>query len=326
MEIQTTQTTQAIQADIIANLRIVNYRGKYTISTFPLELVWGVQGSVLECENCMAYGICPNTNILIGMCVNCANLVYHGKYGCGYYQHLKGFSPTDIPVAFGNLKTKDVVSKLKEIIENEHINSNLKQVINHNYYDYTVYNLSLLSTFDINLLKTANNEGWIQFKKYYNVEDEVLHMLINKIFEIKKDYQYIPTSELLFNKKYYKKCSIIEKFYKVKLSVANNINLQIPEDLPVFESVTIKYSCSFCKIEKLQESKKELKNCGCKEVNYCSFACQKRDWKYNHKYSCTYNSNIISNLGLGSRLGLNSFANLTVNDEDYSTESTNSTD
>ena len=151
------------------NLAIVEYRGIKCINTMPLELIWGDSGSVLECSNCMEYASDPLTKVLIGLCVNCADFTYNGKYGCGYYINLTGLEINDVPLAFGNLNTYDVIRKLHDIYENENENenedkneneNNYKQNIVNDYkYVYSFYNLSLLSHFDINLLRNKNNYG-----------------------------------------------------------------------------------------------------------------------------------------------------------------------
>jgi hypothetical protein len=310
---------------ILDNLTIVKYRGIHCISTIPLELVWGIEGSVLECGNCIAYASDPKTKVLIGLCVNCAKLTYNCKYGCGYYYDLKGLNASDVPLAFGNLNTNNVVRKLNEIYEKEKetnndikYNQNVIYNINNNSskFIYSIYNLSMLSYFDIRLLMIKINEGWTYFKNYYNSEDEILEIIIDEILAIKKKYDNIPKSKLLFDNDYYKKCNDIEKFYKVELplppfdnsefeneneneNINENENENINENAEVNTSLdTIIYNCKYCNIQK---NKKEFKKCGdCKKVRYCSIACQERDWKFVHKYECRCDvySNLLNSLGI----------------------------
>ena len=78
----TNSTYQTNSTNLLDNLKIVTYRGIKCINTFPLELVWGKQNSCLECKNCSEYA--TYNNIIIGMCINCAEHYYNGKYGSGY--------------------------------------------------------------------------------------------------------------------------------------------------------------------------------------------------------------------------------------------------
>ena len=281
----------------LENLHIVKYRGITTISTFPLELVWGKQDTILECKNCIEYG--SYNNILIGLCVNCAKYEYKGKYGCGYYIDFKGIQSNYIPLAFGNLNTDDVINRLN-IIYNNFDNNNLQQIFIDNKYIFTIYNLSLLSYFDINLLKTKNNEGWKEIKSYYNSDDEVIDIIIDKILELKLEYKDKSRNEILFDINYYNKCRRIEKFFKYSnrdILLDNNFNSEIDNNIN-------NYVCSYCKVEKLYKDRKQLKSCKCKEVKYCSIACQSRDWKKEHKYNCKY------------YMSLATFRNLTIIEEE----------
>ena len=281
----------------LQNLHTVKYRGITTISSFPLELVWGKTDTVLECQNCIEYG--SYKNILIGLCVNCAKDIYNGKYGCGYYYYLKGQTTNDIPVAFGKLDTNDVINKLN-IIYNNFNNSNLPKIIIDNNDRFTIYNLSLLSYFDINLLVTKNNDGWKEIKIYYNSEDDVIDIIIDTLLELKLEYKNISQNEILFDINYYNKCRSIEKFFKYnnrEILLENNYNSHIINN-------TNNYVCNYCKIEKLYKDRKQLKSCKCREVKYCSIACQSRDWKQDHKQNCKY------------YMSLATFRSLTIIDDD----------
>ena len=156
--------------NLLDNLKIVTPRGIKCISTFPLELVWGKQNSCLECKNCAEYA--TYNNIIIGICINCAEHYYNGKYGSGYYINLSGKDNFTKPLAFGKLNTNDVINKLKSINPNnisyEYPNTN------NSIHVFSIYDMVIrLSKNDINLLLKKYNYGWVEFYKYYfNINNE----------------------------------------------------------------------------------------------------------------------------------------------------------
>ena len=282
-----------IYQEKLNNLTIKIIRGIKCINTFPDDLVWGKKNTVLECSSCIKYASCPITKILIGLCHNCA-YDYNGKYGCGYYMNLQDNNMNnmnnmnEIPRAFGDLHTIDVLDKLIHIsLYNEYTN-----MIN-NYKDvFSIYNLFMLSTNDIHLLLEKHNYGILYFKEYYNCDYEVLNIIINSINELKLEYNNLTKSEILFNETLYKKCIDIENFYKVNNTCSNSSNIHSSNNNN-HNNIIIKYNCNYCYIRKASI---DMKKCsGCKMVRYCSIACQTRDWKLKHNYSCLVYRNQIHN-------------------------------
>jgi len=254
------------------NLEVVTHRGIKCINTFPSNIIWGIPNTVLECNNCISYAIDPNTNVLIGLCANCAE-IYKGKYGCGYYGNLQGMTKNINPVTFGGLNTDDVIKKLSTFS-----NLDKSKIICLRQNDlYTIYNLVLLSNNDIELLCNKDNYGWKEFQNYYNCEDEALEIIIENIYKLKSELEKIRTeniSDFLFDKEFYKKCIDVEDYFRVKHETEP---IELPES-------NIK-QCNYCRKESCKIN--DLKKCGnCKEVRYCSIACQTRDWKIKHKKIC----------------------------------------
>jgi len=286
---------------------IVLNRGIKCIDTFPNELVWGgISGTVLECANCIYYASDPITHVLFGLCIHCAR-EYNGKYGCGYFIDLKGYTPNDIPVVFGGLSTEDALDNLHTYINSDEYDGH----DGHDGHDgngnmyftfqtciktdnvFSIYNLALLSDNDINLLKKIPNNGWNSFKNYYNLfdfedSDMQLILILKQVSQLKSKYE-IESNNILFNKEFYKECVSIEHEIKKKIEY----NLVIKENKTKFNSNSdnsnnnnYKYQCNYCKILK---KKSHLKKCSiCKKVKYCSIACQTRDWKLKHKVLCSY--------------------------------------
>jgi len=281
--------------DNIDNLTIVNHRGIQCISTFPKELVWATPEYIgLGCKNCMEYA--TYKKVMIGLCINCAD-TYNGKYGSGYYGTLDGLNMFDNPVAFGNLNTYDVINKIDEIDEIDEIDdSKSSDIIYDSDINYSVFYLSIVSKNDIILLKELiintimeDYSCWYYFKDYYNCDDEVLIIILNAILKLKEEYEILDIN-VMFDKDYFKKCNIIETFYRVlpyEIEQANNdYDTRYNEEYYNYRQYTktIKYNCNYCNIQK---TKKELKKCGgCEKVNYCSIACQTHDWKTSHKKEC----------------------------------------
>ena len=245
------------------NINTITYRGIVCIDTFPLELVWGKTDTVLECNNCLTYATFKN--VLVGLCLNCANNSYNGKYGKGFYNYpYSDFNNNDISYCFGAIHPLHILN-IKGL---EYPQTALNSI-----ESYTIYNLSLSSKHELSLLLKPpfNMYGLIDFKDYYKCDHEVLHMIVDKINELKISFN-------IWSNKYYTDCLDIEKFYKV-----SDEDYKI-ENIIYDTLVKTKYSCFYCNMYKYKE---DLKKCGkCYSVRYCSIACQSRDWDAKHKTEC----------------------------------------
>lgn len=281
-------------------ISIIYVRGIYCINTLPNELIWGLSGTCLECKTCIKYGTDKLTNIFIGMCYICSYM-YEGKYGCGYFSNLKGYK-NNVPVAFGDLSTEDILNQLQSIVnQNPELRYPL-QIANNPKHVYSIFNMASLYNNDINLLSKQNNDGWQIFKNYYNCDNDTLMIIIETILKLKNKYNIIDiinnTGNLLFNNEFYKECENIEKFFKVTSVTGNNILLDTRILQETQESQepqeTHKNKCGYCEIQK---PKAMLRKCeGCKNMKYCSIICQRRDWVINHKKICSFNCivNVVS--------------------------------
>ena len=290
--------------------KIIIHRGIACLNTIPNELVWGIANTVLECANCLYYASEPKTNVLIGICMNCAS-IYNGVYGCGYFINLQGYTNDDIPTAFGGITTNEAINILSNLLyDNNGIPNSLPILIENGIHNnitkqthinskdvFSIYNLALLSKNDLNLLSKQNNYSWINFKNYYNCSNnEELYSILDTITMLKHEYELENEQErakILFNECFYKECVKIEKRlkYNIYMNHVNQTQTQTPSGsnsiVPIDAIDSNKYYCNYCKIYK---NKKGLKNCGgCKQVKYCSISCQTRDWKLNHNKICTYN-------------------------------------
>ena len=237
----------------VDNLTIVNHRGIQCISTFPKELVWATPEYIgLGCRNCMEYA--TYKKVMIGLCINCAQN-YNGKYGSGYYGAPNGLNMIDNPVAFGNLNSQDVINKLDEIDEIDEINvANISDIIYDSDINYSVFYLSLVSKNDIILLKEIiintimeDYSCWYYFKDYYNCDDEVLIIILNSILKLKEEYEILDIN-VMFDKDYFKKCNIIETFYRVlpyHIEQANNYHNEEYYNYRHYVK-SIKYNCNYC--------------------------------------------------------------------------------
>ena len=251
------------------NINTITYRGIVCIDTFPLELVWGKPDTVLECNNCLTYATFKN--ILVGLCINCAKTSYNGKYGKGFYNYpYSDFTNNDISYCFGNIHPLHIL----------HIKGlEYPQTALNSIDSYTIYNLSLSSKHELSLLLKPpfNMYGLTDFKDYYKCDHEVLHMILDKINDLKVSFN-------LWNVNYYNDCINIEKFYKVSDEDYKIVNENVNENENDSINNKPKYSCYYCNIYKYKE---DLKKCGkCYSVRYCSIACQKRDWYAKHKSEC----------------------------------------
>jgi len=245
------------------NRKTITYRGIVCIDTFPLELVWSKTDTVLECNNCLTYATFKN--VLVGLCINCANNSYNGKYGKGFYNYPYNDSSDDeISYCFGNIHPLHIIN-IKGL---EYPQTALNSI-----ESYTIYNLSLSSKHELNLLLQIpfNIYGLYELQTYYNCDIEVLYMIIEKIKEHKLTFN-------IWNVNYYTKCLDIEKFYKISKEDYNIDNI-------IYDTIVkTKYSCYYCNMYKY---KVDLKKCGkCYNVRYCSIACQSRDWDTKHKSVC----------------------------------------
>jgi len=283
---------------------IIFNRGIRCINSFPNELVWGgLKGTVLECANCIYYASDPITHVLFGLCMHCAS-EYDGKYGCGYFIDLKGYTINDIPIAFGGLSTEEALDNLHTYINSDEndgydFNSNFQTCIKTEDV-FTIYNLALLTDNDINLLKKIPNNGWNSFKNYYNLfdcenSDLQLILILKQVKQLKLKYE-TESNNILFNKEFYIECVSIENEIKKKIEYNyvieenkkefNNNNNSNSSNGNSNSNNNYKYQCNYCKILK---QKSHLKKCSiCKKAKYCSIACQTRDWKLKHKVLCSY--------------------------------------
>ena len=244
------------------SIKTITYRGIVCIDTFPLELVWCKSNTALECNNCLAYA--TYKNVLVGLCINCAGS-YNGKYGSGFYTYpYRDSSDVEISYCFGNIHPLHIINIKGLEYPQSALNSN---------ESYTIYNLSLSSKNELNLLLQIpfNIYGLYELQNYYNCDIEVLYIIIEKIKEHKLTFN-------IWNIDYYSKCLELEKHYK-KSKEDYKIENEIFDIL-----VKPKYPCSYCNIYKY---KKELKKCqGCNIPRYCSIACQTREWNTKHKLEC----------------------------------------
>jgi hypothetical protein len=260
----------------LSTIKTIIHRGIVCIDTFPLELVWGKEHTVLECNNCLEYATFKN--VLVGLCKNCAIYSYNCKYGNGFlnfpYSDYNIIS-TNISVCFGNIYPLHILNI--EGLE-------YKQKALNNSESYTIYNLSLSSKDELNLLLQVpfNIYGLYEFQKYYNCDLEVLQIILDKIKEHKINFN-------IWNNDYYNKCLKIENFFKVSeenYKIQNDIenNIQNEKTTNTTNINKPKYHCNYCNVYKY---KNELKKCiRCSNARYCSIACQTRDWKDKHKIQC----------------------------------------
>ena len=263
MEIPTDLPTDLPMDMNMIHIKTITYRGIVCIDTFPLELVWGKSHTVLECNNCLSYATFKN--ILVGLCINCAKYSYNGKYGMGFYNYpCSDVNNKYISYCFGNIHPLHILN-IKGL-------EYPQTALNYNE-SYTIYNLSLSSKDELNLLLQLpfNIYGLYELQNYYNCDIETLHMIIENIKEHKLSYN-------IWNIEYYTKCLELEKFYK-KNKEDYKIENEIHDIL-----VKPKYQCSYCNMYKY---KADLKKCSkCYSVRYCSIACQTRDWDAKHKLEC----------------------------------------
>jgi len=241
------------------SINTITHRGIVCIDTFPKELIWGQKNTALECSNCLHYA--TYKNILVGLCNNCALYSYNNKYGKGFINYPYTTNNTnEIAMCFGNIHPNQILDIKGLDYKQEALNYN---------HSYTIYNLSLSTKDELDLLLNKNFicYGLPEFQQYYNCDFEVLCMIIDKIIDHKLKFN-------IWSKEYYDECLQIETFYK------NNTDYE----LNTRAKSKNKYQCRYCKSYKY---KKELKKCSkCLTIYYCSISCQSRDWKEQHKLEC----------------------------------------
>ena len=232
-------------------ISIIKVRGKFTISTFPEELIWSpLPNTILECANCMHYGCYKG--ILIGPCVNCAS-EYNGKYGSGLnlnnsfnYDVEEGddhvYDDDHRTVAFGFLNVERTKRQLNFTIDINNYPS--KQAHIKSKDAYSVYNLAVLTTpVELALLPAQNLQN-------YGYQVQMHGELLETVKDLHIAHMYM-TDERTF----YQECLLLEKRFKNK-------------------------ACAYCGLSGLFK-------CGnCKQARYCSFICQRRDWDWVHRNNC----------------------------------------
>ena len=262
------------------DLYIKEVRGKYVISSMPSTLVFGIPGTLLECQQCMDNASWKG--VLIGACQECALKYTERDVGNGYvYDVGNGYGekittmpcdPRAKPFGFYRGFAYDVcvkISKILEQVEDSRIPSEPRAIKKEDVYSF--YGLASLEVDDFNLI--YQGYAYDAFHERYNIQCEGRHDAIVHAIDLLRD-AFDPFSTEFFNK--------CEKMEKEWIMCPNATTQEEVDEILGKEKVKKQmHACHYC------GDIKPLKKCGkCKSIRYCSVACQSRDWSKGGAYAC----------------------------------------
>lgn len=260
------------------DLFIKQVRGKYVISSMPKHLVFGIPGTLLECQQCMDNATWRG--VLIGACQECA-LKYNSVYtfGKGYEKKEQKeilCDPSTAPFGFYTGFSYVVCEKINEILGDDSNLPKEPRYIKTNEA-YSFYDLASLPKMEFSLMLDTRSAVTFFAERYhikpnnYNVyEGPRYSAIISAIYQLRNIFN-------TQNKEFYTKCEKMEKEW-IMCHEANTQKEVLEKNEKNEEE---KEQCYYC------GNVKPLKACGkCKNIKYCSIACQSRDWSKGGAYAC----------------------------------------
>jgi hypothetical protein len=266
---------QPIRLSTTDELFIKEVRGKYVISSMTDELVFGIPGTLLECQQCMDNASWKG--VLLGACDKCALQYTAYNVGNGYgvknYAEAMPCNPGAAPFGFYYGWAYDVclkISKLLEQVEDSRIPSEPRAIKHQDVYSF--YDLASLSVNDFNLIYQGH--ACDVFNNRYNITSEGRHDAIVRSIDLLRNAFDMHSPE------FYAKCNKTEKEWIMCPEATTQQEVDKEMSKEKYKKVLEK-QCHYC------GDVKPLKNCGkCKSIWYCSVACQSRDWSKGGAYAC----------------------------------------
>jgi hypothetical protein len=266
---------------------IKEVRGKYVISSMPSTLVFGIPGTLLECQQCMDNA--SWRGVLLGACQECALQYTERDVGNGYvYDVGNGYGvkdpeampcdPRAKPFGFYRGFACDICIKIDRIlkqVEDSRIPSEPRAIKHQDAYSF--YGLASLEIDDFNLI--YQGYSYDVFHERYNIECEGRHNAIVRAIDSLRD-AFDP-----FSPEFYGKCEKMEKEWMMcpEATTQEEVFIAMGEEKEKEEKDknVLEKQCHYC------GDIKPLKKCGkCKCIRYCSVACRSRDWSKGGAYAC----------------------------------------
>ena len=271
------------------DLFIKKVRGKYVISSMPDKLVFGIPGTLLECQNCMdnaswrgvLIGACQEcefkySGLLIGFDVKdslqdrpgCSSAKTFGFF-CGYAHAicnkidkiLDQYEDAPIPLEPRSIKTEDA---------------------------YSFYGLASLKEDNFRLMLATPEAVAIFANRYYIKRSEHWSYHTRNDGPRYEGLRYaaiiraISSLRAEFNpqsKDFYALCEKMEKEWMLCPDATNQEEVLLLNKEKAQKKE--QHECDYC------GDIKETKKCGqCQSVRYCSVACQSRDWSKGGAFAC----------------------------------------
>ncbi len=259
------------------DLYIKEVRGKYVISSIPDAMVFGIPGTLLECQQCMDNA--SWRGVLLGACQECQQK-YSGEgilIGFDEKVHddaMPGYSnaaPFGFYCGYAR-KVCDKIDKILKQVEDSRIPSEPRAIKHQDVYSF--YGLASLNVDDFPLI--YDEYSCDAFYSRYNItedDEDRRHDAIVDTIDVLR-YKFEP-----FSKEFFNKCEKMEKEWIMCPEATTRE--EVDEILGKEKVKKTMHECHFC------GDIKETKKCGkCKSIRYCSVACQSRDWSKGGAYAC----------------------------------------
>ena len=274
-------------------ITIKKVRGKYVISTMPDSLVFAKENTILECQKCMDNASWKG--VLIGSCDDCGYIYYECCLGFPEKENKEDMPISSYAAPFGFYSgfAEEVCRQIDAILFNNNAEDDEydfslippnPMAINH-ADAYSFYGMASLYRFEAHLLMESPYSNL--YECYYCLgEDDVRWTAISHVLD-ELSSAFDPHSRDFFNK-----CEKLEHEWKICKTATSQ--KEVNSEMAVRNNkVERRYVCSYCG---LVGNRDIIKRCaGCKSVQYCSVACQMRDWtrgtpinssSFPHKQNC----------------------------------------
>jgi hypothetical protein len=267
------------------NIKIIQVRGKYVISSIPREQIFGKENTLLECYKCMRDATWRG--VFIGPCADCSEQ-YDGGVVTGFfekeYPHSMPGGSGSAPFGFYCGYGREVCRKIDQLIES---NPTLDLIpldpppIAHDYA-YSFYGVAALGNYtdDIHSL-LSSVWGQENINRRYNCDSSSDDDANPRWVSITKLWSQLEEEFDPHSRDFFKKCERMEKEW-IECTMATT---QAEVDFEMAEKKIGKHKkmdeCHYCRKVAV------VKACGvCKSVRYCSIGCQHRDWTKGGAYIC----------------------------------------
>jgi hypothetical protein len=232
----------------------------------------------------MVYGC--YRGVLIGPCRNCAD-EYEGQYGGGLSLNERetdqlGGGDRDSesdwhPLAFGQLHPDRVMVMIDQALgPTGHItiNNGIYDLPDRDLFPYCIARRDAYSVYNLAALTTAAERDLLKVDDliaagYIGLDADTFGHFLSAVATLALQYDDYTTRTFFYA------CKRLERYYKEESVIRAQ----------VAAAAVAKHAAAFRCIYCQQPSRAK---CGqCKQVRYCSYACQQRDWVASHRDECT---------------------------------------